>query len=160
MLIHQRTNGNVSLKHEKGTGLAVLTVCRPSRFWCITCKAEASEQCVDDHAVRSLRKERSREAAPHLDELQRGEAALASLRGALDAAAADLELESHRAHLERERAGLAAARSRLEDSLGADADAWAHAKDAKQAAVQGGKAFSYGRAGWLGCSACVTRFLS
>ncbi|XP_034256496.1 uncharacterized protein LOC117654250 isoform X4 [Thrips palmi] len=95
----------------------------PQRFWCIDCEKEADAACVEDHRVRSLKKARVQEAAPRVEALQQAEAALAEVGNAVVAAARGLRKTLH-----GEQQRLAAARGRLQATLGAEAATWEQAK--------------------------------
>ncbi|XP_034231854.1 uncharacterized protein LOC117639916 [Thrips palmi] len=97
-----------------------------ARFWCESCKREASAQCVEEHLIRSLKKARVEEAGPLLQTLQQADAALDQVSEML---------RGLQAKAEQEKAGVAAALKGLEDAMGADGAAW---EQAKQAALQAG----------------------
>ncbi|XP_034246150.1 E3 ubiquitin-protein ligase TRIM32-like [Thrips palmi] len=105
------------------------------RFWCLRCKRDATHRCEEEHPVCSLKKARAMDAAPLLEALQEGEAAVAELRDTLDDVVR--ELGDFRDELEQERTSLASARERLQDALTAAAHgaAW---EQVKQAAVLSG----------------------
>ncbi|XP_034246332.1 uncharacterized protein LOC117648168 [Thrips palmi] len=98
------------------------------RFWCLSCKKAATADCIDDHPVCSLKKARAKDAALLLGSLQRGEAALDELRDTLEHVAR--ELQDSRDRLQQDKAGLAAARARLQDAQVADEAVWEQAKAA------------------------------
>ncbi|XP_034233497.1 uncharacterized protein LOC117640740 isoform X2 [Thrips palmi] len=107
------------------------------RFWCVSCKKEASAECVEDHAVRSLKKERAAEAERHLEALQQGKEGLSKLQATLVSAYHYFDLEKCLEKLQREMADLDTARERVQDAMEADSGGW---ERAKETAVPGGLA--------------------
>ncbi|XP_034232834.1 uncharacterized protein LOC117640440 [Thrips palmi] len=110
---------------------------RPPRFWCISCKKEASDKCVEDHAVRSLKKKRGNEVERPLQALQQGKVGLSKLEATLASAHRDFVLQECLEELQRVKADLDTARERVQDAMEVDSAGW---KRAKEAAVPGGLA--------------------
>ncbi|XP_034240397.1 uncharacterized protein LOC117644856 isoform X2 [Thrips palmi] len=103
------------------------------QFWCQSCQKTATQECVENHSVCSLKKVRAEEAGQLLEALQRDQAAVDEAFGTLE----DLrgQLEALHGELEKKRVGLVAAEWRLQTGQGADEAAWESAKqDAAQAA--------------------------
>ncbi|XP_034239118.1 roquin-1-like [Thrips palmi] len=75
---------------------------RPTRFWCVSCEKEATEHCVSEHDIRSLKKQRTAAAEHHLEALRQGEEALAALGGMLDEATVIRQMEDCSDTLQRE----------------------------------------------------------
>ncbi|XP_034242745.1 uncharacterized protein LOC117646123 isoform X2 [Thrips palmi] len=99
----------------------VIKLCsqRPMQMHCKKCNRVATTTCEDEqHEVLSLRRARAQDAGPVLAALRRAEERLDKLGKAL--------VEC----LDEERAGLAAARARLQEAMGASPDAWEQAKQA------------------------------
>ncbi|XP_034248436.1 uncharacterized protein LOC117649639 [Thrips palmi] len=100
------------------------------RFWCRSCRQEATSRCVDEHSVCSFRKARAEEAARQMDSLEAAEAAVAGLRA---------KLEDCCGRLEWDQVALALARGRVRDALEADRGSW---EETKRAAAQSSKGLS------------------
>ncbi|XP_034236387.1 uncharacterized protein LOC117642390 isoform X4 [Thrips palmi] len=108
-----------------------------SRLWCRTCQRHATDDCVDGaHSVCSLKKARVEDARPLVEALQRGEAALDSLAGMMDASTRAVEESKWRATLKHDKAVMAAVRSSLQDAEKADTAIW---EQARQAAARADK---------------------
>ncbi|XP_034248444.1 uncharacterized protein LOC117649646 isoform X2 [Thrips palmi] len=104
-----------------------------SRLWCRTCRKHASDDCVDEHSVCTVKKARGEEARPLLEALESGEAALDKLDVMVQASSvAQLEM---RAALRHDKSVLAALRGSLRDAEKADEDVW---EKARQAAMRVG----------------------
>ncbi|XP_034239124.1 uncharacterized protein LOC117644047 [Thrips palmi] len=108
---------------------------KPARFWCIDCEREATDGCIDEHAVRSLKQERTRTSEPLLEALRRGEAALSGMARVVYKADVDLPGQTKVCveRLKREVVRLGLARHRLLDALEGNVAVW---EQAKEAAVQ------------------------
>ncbi|XP_034236251.1 uncharacterized protein LOC117642302 isoform X2 [Thrips palmi] len=117
---------NWSLVDARSRPVVFATGAAAIRLWCLYCEKDATADCLEEHSVCSLKKARVEDAGPLLASLRQGEAVLDKMGETLG--------DFHR-QLVREKAGLAAARGRLEDALEADAAVW---EQAKQAAVQAG----------------------
>lgn len=92
------------------------------RFWCNDCNGVASEECLDEHSISSLKRVRSQRAQAPLAELRAGEAALAGLRAELDSVASGLgaEVAASRGVLDDGLRGLDMMRQCLQDAIEAD----------------------------------------
>ncbi|XP_034236633.1 E3 ubiquitin-protein ligase TRIM32-like [Thrips palmi] len=100
------------------------------RFWCLSCKQIAPQECVEQHPVCSLKKARAEDAERLLEGLQRGVAAVDELAKLCES------LEGWRGELQAERVALVTAKGRLQDAQGADEAVWDKAKqDAAQAVM-------------------------
>lgn len=84
-------------------------------FWCLSCKKDATDDCIEEHPIRSLKKARIEDAAPVLEALEQGEAALDKL---------DATVNAFGDQLKQEKAAWATAKNNLQAALGADADVW------------------------------------